>query len=105
MLILATTTNKKYEIVREVLGMFPREIFEKKLLGERYGAYSPHFFNCAIWCILKCILIKYQSENSLKISVFIAKTAKKDASLLGGYAYICVKHSFWVGVSKIVEGG
>ena len=35
----------------------------------------------AIWCILKCILIKFQGKYSLKISVFIA-TTKKAASLL-----------------------
>ena len=33
------------------------------------------------WCILKCILIKFQGKNSLKISVFIATTTK----LLGRY--------------------
>ena len=39
--------------------------------------------NAAIWCILKCILIKFQGNNSLKISMFIATTTKKDVSLLG----------------------
>ena len=29
-----------------------------------------------------CILIKYEGKNSLKISVFIATTTKKTASLL-----------------------
>ena len=38
---------------------------------------------CAIWCVLKCILIKFQGKNSLKILVFIATTTKKATSLLG----------------------
>ena len=32
------------------------------------------------WCILKCILIKFQGKNSLKISLFIATTPKKATS-------------------------
>ena len=41
--------------------------------------------NGAIWCILKCILIKSQVKNRLKISVFIATTTKKTTKLLGRY--------------------
>ena len=36
--------------------------------------------NAAIWCILKCILIRFQGKNSSKIS---ATTTKKVTSLLG----------------------
>ena len=35
------------------------------------------------WCILKCILIKFQGETNLKISLFIATTTEKATSLLG----------------------
>ena len=40
-------------------------------------------YNGAIWCTLKCILIKFQGKNNLKISLFPATTTKKAASLLG----------------------
>ena len=46
------------------------------------GGCSPGKFgkHDAIWCILKCILIKFQGKNSWKISVFIATTMKKAVS-------------------------
>ena len=49
----------------------------------RGHAHAENLEKYAIWCILKCILIKIQGKNSLKISVFIATTTKKGTRLLG----------------------
>ena len=57
------------------------------LLGEGgvgTGACSPEYFEKMVHfkCILKCILIKYQGKNNLKISVFIATTMKKSCGFV-----------------------
>ena len=62
------------------ISVFITTITEKNasLLGRSTTAFSLRFWkNGAIGCILKCILIKYQGNDSLKISVFIATTTKK----------------------------
>ena len=46
-----------------------------------HGIFWKH---CVIWRILKCILIKFQGKNSLKISVFIATTTKKSCEFVRG---------------------
>ena len=60
---------------------------------------SEFFLNGAIWCILKCILIKFQGENSLKIYVFIATTTKKTTSLLGADGGML----YWENFEEIVQ--
>ena len=51
--------------------------------GVRWHAPPESFEISAVWCILKCILSKFQGRNTLKISVFIATTTKNAASFLG----------------------
>ena len=60
-IIFGTARIESRDLFMGYMGMLPREILK----------------NGAIWCILKCILIKFQGKNNLKISMFIATTTKK----------------------------
>ena len=48
-----------------------------EIIVQIYILYKRLLINKTSSFILKCILIKFQGENSLRISVFIATTTKK----------------------------
>ena len=67
--VFVATTTKKTTIGLLGEGVLVRGHAPRKILKK--------------WCIPKCILIRFQDKNSVKISVLIGKNTKKGTSLLG----------------------